>query len=204
MFAVKAGYKGMLMIIDELVNIYRIPHYVSRQYNYEKILTIYNDIMQGKARYLGVIMSGTPQCIEDGRRGVFSYEALKSRLEVSRFADENTRDLLSPIIRLKALTPEEMYVLVEKLAQIHGQVYNYEPKLTPAELTFFIKNEFSRVGASSNITPREMIRDFIRICDIILQNPHKTIANILGGDFSYAESTELNEQVGNEFKGFEL
>jgi ABC-type polysaccharide/polyol phosphate transport system ATPase subunit len=204
LFAVKAGYSGMLMIVDELVNIFKIPNSVSRQYNYEKILTIYNDIMQGKAGYLGVIMSGTPQCIEDTRRGVFSYEALKSRLEGSRFADENTRDLLSPIIRLKALTPDEMYVLAEKLSKIHGQVYHYEPHFAQEDLAYFIKREFARVGASGNITPREMIRDFIQICDIILQNPDRTIRSILGGNFAYAQNMELGEPVQDEFKGFEI
>ena len=96
----------------------KISHSVSRQYNYEKILTIYNDIMQGKAQYLGVLMGGTPQGIEDTRRGLFSYEALKSRLESSRFSDSHTRDLLSPIIRLKTLEPTEMYVLIENYERI--------------------------------------------------------------------------------------
>ncbi|MDR1699853.1 MAG: ATP-binding protein [Lachnoclostridium sp.] len=202
LFVVKAGYSGMLMLIDELVNIYKIPHSVSRQYNYEKILTIYNDIMQGKAQYLGVIMGGTPQGIEDARRGVFSYDALKSRLENSRFSDDNTHDLLSPIIRLKTLEPSEMYVLAEKLEQIHALVYEYAPKLTEEELTLFIKSEFQRVGANLNITPREIIRDFIEILNIILQNPEKTMKSILGGnDFEYADG---EEQIQDEFKGFEI
>lgn len=205
MFVVKAGYKGMLMMIDELVNLFKIPNSVSRQNNYEKILTIYNDIMQGKAQYLGVIMGGTPQCIEDARRGVFSYEALKSRLENSRFSDGKTRDLLSPIIRLKTLTPEEMYFLVQKLEGIHALVYQYEPKLKPETLQYFIKTEFARVGAGQNITPREIIRDFIEILNIILQNPHKTLEGILGGEsFEYAVSTGNNETIYDEFKGFEL
>ena len=216
-FAVKAGYSGMLMLIDELVNIYKISHTVSRQYNYEKVLSIYNDVMQGKARYLGVIMCGTPQAIEDPRRGVFSYEALRSRLEGSRFADAGARDLLSPIIRLKALDPEEMYVLVEKLEQIHGQVYGYAPKLTPEELAFFIKSEYERVGADQNTTPREIIRDFIEILNIILQNPDKSIAGILGGgDFAFTpggEDASAGEGAGGDiatgeisdaFKGFSI
>ena len=203
MFVVKSGYKGMIMMIDELVNLFRIPNKVSRQKNYEKILTMYNDIMQGKAQYLGVIMGGTPQCIEDTRRGVFSYEALKSRLQNSRFADGNTRDLLSPIIKLKTLTPEEMYFLVQKLESIHGLVYKYEPRLTSETLQYFIKTEFSRVGAGQNITPREIIRDFIEILNIILQNPDKTLESILGGDgFAYATSTENEQTIHDEFKGF--
>jgi hypothetical protein len=201
LFVVKAGYRGMLMLVDELVNIYKIPHSISRQYNYEKILSIYNDVMQGKARHLGVIMSGTPQCVEDARRGVFSYEALKSRLESSRFVDGDTRDLLSPIIRLKPLEPTEIYVLLEKLEQIHGQVYGYAPALSPEELTVFIEREYVRVGADQNITPREIIRDFIQVLDILLQNPGKTMQSILGGSFEFSKSMAAG---GDIFSGFEI
>jgi len=205
LFVVKAGYKGMLMLIDELANIYKVSNSASRQNNYEKILMMYNDIMQGKAQYLGVIMGGTPQCIEDARRGLFSYEALKSRLENSKFMDANTRDLLSPIIRLQTLKPEEMYVLVEKLEQIHGKAYKYPPTLTHDEIEYFIQSEYERVGADQNITPREIIRDFIEILNIILQNPQKTISRILkGDDFKFAVNEDGDEQIQDEFVGFEI
>ena len=85
-FLVQAGYAGLLVLIDELVNIYKVPNSITRQYNYEKILTMYNDTLQGKAQHLGIIMGGTPQCVEDKRRGVYSYEALRSRLAEGRFA----------------------------------------------------------------------------------------------------------------------
>ena len=204
MFVVKAGFKGMLMIIDELVHLCTIPNSISRQYNYEKILAIYNDIMQGKARHIGVIMGNTPDGM-DIRRGVFSYKALRSRLESSRFSDESTRDLLSPIIRLKTLTPEEMYFLIQKLEKIHGQVYKYEPNMSSEDLQFFIKTEYGRVGAGQNITPREIIRDFIEVLNIILQNPGKTVQGILGGDgFEYSQMSENEEIIHSEFKGFEI
>ena len=193
------------MLIDELVNISRIPHTVSRQYNYEMLLSIYNDIMQGKARHLGVLFCGTPQSIEDPRRGIFSYEALRSRLESSRFADEGSRDLLSPIIRLDTLEPAEMYILVEKLEQIHALVYGYEPGLTNDELAFFVQSEYSRLGADQNITPREIIRDFIGILNIIMQNPSRTLRQILGGeDFEYAVNDGDDSGVKDAFTGFEI
>ena len=122
LFLKQAGYAGLLVCIDELVNIYKIPHAITRQYNYEKILTMYNDTLQGKAHYLGIIMGGTPQCMEDPRRGVYSYEALRSRLAEGHFAGEH-KDLLAPVIRLQPLTSDEMLVLVEKLAEIHGALY---------------------------------------------------------------------------------
>ena len=203
LFVVKAGYRGLLMLIDELVNISKIPHSVSRQYNYEKILSIYNDVMQGKAQYLGVMICGTPQSIEDPRRGIYSYEALRSRLENSRFSDSSARDLLSPIIRLKTLEPTEMYILVEKLEQIHALVYDYQPKLSQDEMTFFIQNEYARVGADQNITPREIIRDFIEVLNIILQNPSKDMRGILGGDdFTRASGQGDDEPEGDAFSGF--
>ena len=124
-FLKKAGYGGLLILIDELVNIYKIPNSITRQYNYEKILTMYNDTLQGKARNLGIIMSGTPQCVEDVRRGLFSYEALKSRLEDGRFGGEGVKDMLAPIIRLAPLAHEEMLVLIEKLAAIHAGLFGY-------------------------------------------------------------------------------
>lgn len=151
-FIVHAGYKGLLVIVDELVNIFKIPQSAVRQNNYEKILTMYNDVLQGKARNIGFFLGGTPQCIEDKYKGVFSYEALRSRLSEGRFAEGGGRDMLSPIIRLNMLNEEELYVLIEKLVQMHAQLFEYSPKITHEELVRFLQIEFNRVGAESHIT----------------------------------------------------
>lgn len=143
---------------------------------------MYNDVLQGKARHIGFLLGGTPQCIEDKYRGVFSYEALRSRLAEGRFASEDTQDLLSPIIRLSMLTSEEMYVLIEKLMHMHGQLFGYEPRLTQEELIRFLTIEYNRVGADTHITPREIIRDFIELLNILLQNPGRRVEEILGGE----------------------
>ena len=184
-FLVCSGYKGMLVLIDELVNLYKIPNAITRQYNYEKILTMYNDTLQGKAQHLGVIMGGTPTSIEDRRRGVFSYEALRSRLAQGRFAREDLKDMLAPIIRLQPLTYEELLVLIEKLMQIHAGYFGWTPTLTENDLVDFLKIEFGRVGADTHLTPREVIRDFIELLDILCQNPDANVAELLqsvGGD----------------------
>lgn len=184
-FLVCSGYKGMLVLIDELVNLYKIPNAITRQYNYEKILTMYNDTLQGKAQYLGMIMGGTPTSIEDRRRGVFSYEALRSRLAQGRFAREDLKDMLAPIIRLQPLTYEELLVLIEKLMQIHAGYFGWTPTLTENDLVDFLKIEFGRVGADMHLTPREVIRDFIELLDILCQNPDANVAELLqsvGGD----------------------
>ena len=181
-FLVGAGYKGMLVMIDELVNLYKIPNAITRQNNYEKILTMYNDTLQGKAQYLGIIMGGTPQSIKDRRRGVFSYEALRSRLTQGRFAREDMTDMLAPVIHLQPLTYEELLVLAEKLADIHAGYFGYERKVTTDDLVRFLQIEFGRVGADSHLTPREVIRDFIELLDIMYQNPQASVVELLASE----------------------
>ncbi len=202
----QAGYTGMIIFIDELVNIYKIPNSITRQYNYEKMLTMYNDTLQGKARHLGIIMGATPQTVEDKHRGIFSYEALRSRLSEGKFSRPGTRDLLAPIIRLEALTAEEMLVLCEKLSAMHSQLYGYDNRLTTNDLTIFIKTEFSRIGADQNITPREVIRDFIEVSDLLYQNPGLRLQDLLeSGDFEFAKSDAVSDTVENQdFAEFEV
>ena len=203
-FLKQAGYAGMLVLIDELVNIYKIPNAITRQYNYEKILTMYNDAMQGKARHIGFILCGTPQCMEDPRRGVYSYEALRSRLAEGHFRAEH-KDLLSPVIRLLPLTNEEMLILIEKLADIHAGLYEYKQIVNAQDMVDFIEIEFGRIGADTHITPREVIRDFIEVLDIIYQNPGMTVRTLLGSDsFHYAQNAVNEEPTQDEFAEFSL
>lgn len=203
-FLKQAGYAGMLVLIDELVNIYKIPNAITRQYNYEKILTMYNDAMQGKAHHIGFLLGGTPQCMEDPRRGVYSYEALRSRLAEGHFSGEH-KDLLSPVIRLLPLTNEEMLILIEKLADIHAGLYEYQQIVTQQDMVDFIQVEFGRIGADSHITPREVIRDFIEVLDIVYQNPQVKVRELLGSDqFHYAQNAVLEETAGGNFAEFEI
>lgn len=201
----QAGYAGLMIMIDELVNIYKIPNAISRQYNYEKILTMYNDTLQGKAKYLGIIMCGTPQAIEDRRRGVYSYEALRSRLATGKFAQAGVRDMYAPVIKLEPLTAEEMLVLTEKLADMHAGLYGYERTITDDVLVQFIKIEYARVGADTNITPREIIRDFIELLDIVWQNPQTDIQTLLNSDqFSYAKSEAVSDNQEKDYTEFQI
>lgn len=203
-FLKQAGYAGMLVLIDELVNIYKIPNAITRQYNYEKILTMYNDAMQGKAQHIGFILCGTPQCMEDPRRGVYSYEALRSRLAEGHFSTEH-KDLLSPVIRLLPLTNEEMLILIEKLADIHAGLYEYKQIVAQQDMVDFIEIEFSRIGADTHITPREVIRDFIEVLDIIYQNPGMKVSTLLGSEsFTYAQNAVNEETTHAEFAEFDL
>ena len=200
-----AGYAGMMIFIDELVNLYKIPNAVTRQYNYEKLLTMYNDTLQGKARYLGIIMGATPQALEDKRRGIYSYEALRSRLSEGKFSRPGARDLLAPVIRLEPLTPEEMLVLCEKLSDMHAGFYGYERTIGDSELADFIRMEFGRIGADQNITPREVIRDFIELLDLLYQNPSMTPEELLKSEeFSFAKSAAVSDEAEGSFMEFTI
>ncbi|MBR0515814.1 MAG: ATP-binding protein [Eubacterium sp.] len=196
-FMVKAGYSGLYIMVDELVNLYKLTNTVTRQNNYEKMLAMYNDCMQGKAHYLGIIMCGTPECMQDKRRGIYSYEALRSRLDRGRFSGE-FKDMLAPVIELSILSYEEMYILLEKLSALHSGLYGYDRVPDKDEMIFFLKTEYERIGAEKLITPREVIRDYIEVLDIIFQEENVDIKDLLGsGSFQFAK-TELEEKAESE------
>ena len=204
-FLARAGYKGMLLMIDELVNLFRIPHRVTRQYNYEKILMMYNDTLQGKAKHIGILMCATPQCLEDPEKGIFSYDALRSRLTQGRFSLPGAQDMLAPIIRLEPLRYEELMVLCEKLTCLHAGLYDYEARVAPEEYVAFLKAEFERVGAATHITPREIIRDFIELLNILWQNPGSTLGGILKeGGFEFASNEQTIAAQQDAYAEFEV
>ncbi len=202
-FLVKAGYKGMLILIDELVNIYKLPNSVTRQYNYEKILSMYNDTLQGKVNNLGIIMCGTPQCLEDTRKGIYSYEALRSRLESGWISEGENSDMLAPVIKLSPLSHEETFVLLEKLSNIHSELYEYNSTISDKDILGFLKVEYKRIGAETLITPREIIRDYIELLNILYQNKNKTFDDILNSSgFTFTEL--VKDEVEEEFAEFTI
>ncbi|WP_286139404.1 BREX system ATP-binding domain-containing protein [Faecalibaculum rodentium] len=171
----------------------------------KKMLTMYNDTLQGKAKYLGIIMGATPQAVEDRRRGVYSYEALRSRLAEGKFSRPGARDMLAPVIRLEPLTAAEMLVLCDKLAAMHAGLYGYSQSVTDEDLAEFIKIEFSRVGADSNITPREVIRDFIELLDLMYQHPEMKLADLLASEeFAWTKSEAVSNDAAAAFAEFTL
>ena len=197
LFVKKAGYKGLLVFIDEGVNLYKINHKQARDSNYEKVLTVFNDTMQGKAEYIGVFMSGTPQFIYDERRGLFSYEALRSRLADNRFAVQGFVDFTSPVIKLNQLSSEEIYLLLERLCELHSSHYSYENTLGKDELTTFLNTVLGRLGADQLLTPREVTRDFLGLLNILHQNPGTTFDTLIneqgfnGRDFNIIAKSSL-------------
>ena len=173
-------------MIDECVNLYKITNRISRENNYEKILSMFNDTLQGKAEGLALLLGGTPQFLEDTRRGLFSYEALKSRLAEGQFngvgAGNTTayKNMLGPVIRLRRLSDDEMFALIARIARLHGQNYNWTPRMTTEEMTVFLRLCLTRAGADAMITPREIIRDFCTVLNILWQNPEATFADVIG------------------------
>lgn len=190
LFIHEAGYKGLLIFLDEGVNLYKISHKQARESNYEKLLTIYNDTMQGKAKHIGVFFSGTPQFIYDERRGLFSYEALRSRLAGHRFSNQGFIDYTGPVIQLEQLSPEEIYLLMERLCLLHSSHFSYECPLGEEELTTFLNLIASRLGADKLLTPREITRDFLGLLTILKQNPDLTFNALVSDQNFTVESAD--------------
>lgn len=179
-FMSKIGYKGLLLFIDEGVNLYKITNTVSRQSNYEKLLTIFNDTMQGKAQHLGIFLGGTPQFVEDQRRGLFSYDALRSRLVAGRFGEgAGMLHYAGPILRLEMLSHAEILVLLEKLRDLHASHYGYESSLDQGQLTRFMESELGRMGADALLTTREVVRDFMDLLNTLHQYPDRGFDQLL-------------------------
>lgn len=179
-FVKDVGYRGLVIFIDEAVNLYKISNKASRNNNYERLLTVFNDTLQGKAQYLSVVVGATPQMVEDPNRGLYSYEALRSRLVESRFVRNGMRDLSGPMIRLEVLSPTEIYVLLQRLRELHGMQYGYTPRVTDAQIQSFMTEVVNRLGADQLLTPREVIRDYVTVLNLLQQNPSLTFDGVIG------------------------
>jgi hypothetical protein len=176
----RMGYRGLVVFVDECVNLYKITHRVSRENNYEKILSMFNDTLQGRAPGLALILGGTPQFLEDPRRGLFSYEALRSRLCDSRFALDGFKNLIGPVIRLRRLSDDELFALIRRVTNLYAQNYRWTPRISEEEQIAFLRICLERAGANDMITPREMLRDYMTVLNILMQNENATFADIVG------------------------
>ena len=193
----KIGYRGLVVFIDECVNLYKIPNRISRENNYEKILSMFNDTLQGRAPGLDIIFGGTPQFLEDTRRGLFSYEALRSRLCDSRFALDGFKNLIGPVIRLRRLTDDELFALIQRITALYSQYYNWECTVTNEDRLKFLNICLSRAGADSMITPREMLRDYMTVLNILMQNPEASFDDVVGSHVTL-KTEQKNEEIPEE------
>ena len=168
---VSIGYAGFMINLDEAINLYKISTSAMREKNYEKILTIYNDCFQGKVSNLFINFAGTKEVLENPRRGLFSYQALKSRLETNKFETLEIRDFAQPVIRLLPLNDNEIFVLLKKLKAVFDFHYSVELDVSESDIHQFMEELYNKPGAAEFLTPREVIRDFLNILSIIRQNP---------------------------------
>ena len=176
-----AGFSGLLVSLDELVNLYKLANTQARNANYEQILRILNDSLQGTAVGLGFVLGGTPEFLLDTRRGLYSYPALQSRLAQNTFTSGELVDFSGPVVRLSSLTPEDFYVLLQKVRHVYagGVPENY---LLPDNGIFsFMEHCSNRIGETYFRTPRTTITAFINLLAVLEQNPGTQWESLLGG-----------------------
>lgn len=191
-----AGYEGLLVNLDEMVNLYKLSHGGARQSNYEKLLSIVNDGLQGQTVGLGFLFAGTPDFLTDSKRGLYSYEALRSRLSESTFASDELIDMSGPVIRLSNLTQEDMYVLLQNLRHVHAGGDPEKYAVPDEALEAFMKHCYEQVGSAYFQTPRNTIKEFLSFLAILEQNPSVSWEDLIG-------DIDIDRDTGNTTHGTE-
>lgn len=175
-----AGFEGMLICLDELVNLYKLSNVQARNSNYEQILRILNDSLQGTAVGLGFIMGGTPDFLMDTRRGLYSYSALQSRLAENTFAVKGLVDYSGPVLRLSNLSPEDFYILLGKIRHVFAYGKTDDHLIPDDALKAFMEHCSKRIGDAYFRTPRNTITSFVNLLSVLEQNRQTTWQDILG------------------------
>ena len=197
-FIKQIGYSGFVINFDEAINLYKITHSQTREKNYETILKMFNDTIQGNLEGIYLTIGGTPEFLEDERRGLFSYEALRSRLQGNKFETEEYRDLAQPVMKLNPLSHNENFVLLQKLREIHSIYNKYNSDITDEELKEFLKKLYSRPGAMKNITTRDIVRSFIDALNILYQNEFYDRTKIFG-ETNVDASNSIEDKLASRF-----
>lgn len=204
-----AGFAGLLISLDELVNLYKLANTRARNANYEQILRIFNDSLQGTAVGLGFVLGGTPEFLLDTRRGLYSYPALQSRLAQNSFASNGLVDFSGPVIRLSSLTPEDFYVLLQKIRLVYafGDVEKF--LVSDQGISSFMEHCSKRIGDAYFRTPRTTITAFVNMLAVLDQNPGVAWQDLLGGieiaaDTGGAADQQVEADEGDEFASFKM
>lgn len=179
--AITAGYQGLYVCLDELVNLYKITNAVSRRANYEDLLSMLNNTLQGNIHGLGIVLSGTPEFLTDTRRGLYSYEALRSRLAENSLAQQNgLKDYNSTVLRLANLTKEEMFVLLKNIRRVFASGDpDIEERLTDNAITAFLQHCYEKIGENYFRTPRNTIKGFIDLVSLMQQYPEIDLKSLI-------------------------
>lgn len=178
---VSIGYSGFVINLDEAVNLFKIAHPGMRQRNFEKLLSMYNDCFQGKVEHLFFNVAGTNETLEDSKKGFYSYDALKTRLKINKFETQQLRDYSQPVVRLMPLSHDEIFVLLYNLRAIFAFNYNCEPDFSDKDIQVFMEEIYNKPDATEFLTPREVIRDFLNILNILRQNPEADKQELFAG-----------------------
>jgi BREX system ATP-binding protein BrxC/D len=190
-----AGYKGLLVCLDEMVNLYKLANGKARNTNYEQILRIVNDCLQGTVEGLGFLFGGTPEFLTDTRRGLYSYEALQSRLAENSFATEGISDLSGPTMRLSNLSPEDVFVLLGKIRNIFARGDSKQYLVPDEALEAFMTHCNERVGEAYYRTPRNTIKEFVHLLAVLEQQPELQWSAVLGRVEPQLESNPDDEPL---------
>lgn len=174
-----AGYDGLLVNIDEMVNLYKLTNTQARNGNYEQLLRILNDCLQGSAEGIGFLFGVTPESLMNTRRGIYSYEALRSRLAENTYATDGLIDLSGPVVRLANLSPEDMYVLLMNLRHVHAGGHEDAYLLPDEGLEAFMAHCRDRIGDAYFRTPRNTVTQFINLLAVLEQNPGQRWQDLL-------------------------
>jgi hypothetical protein len=203
-FVADIGYKGLLVILDEAVHLYKITTSTSRQNNYDKLLVMFNDAMQGRVSHLAMLIGGTPQFLEDPRRGLYSDPAWQRRTADSRVVKVGVKDVSGPAIRLEPLTQEQILQLLYRLAEVHALHHNSQHGLAAQDLQAFLDVITSRLGAEALLTPGEIVRNFMSVLNILHEQPKLSLSQVIQGDrFQPTRPSQLPRTDGDsEFAEF--
>lgn len=196
------GYSGLIINFDEAINLYKITHPQTREKNYETILKIFNDTLQGSLEGMYITFGGTPEFLEDERKGLFSYQALKRRLISNKYETDEFRDMAQPVIKLLPLDHNDTFILVSKLKEIHEAHYNYQSNINQEDIINFLKNAFEKIGAKENLHVGHIIKDFLGALNILHQNPQYDKYEIFG-QLEVANSTSSQSSSFSRFSTLE-
>ena len=192
-FVREAGYKGLVVVLDEMVNLYKLVNSRSRNANYEQILRVLNDVLQGSASYVGFVMGGTPEFLMDTRRGLYSYPALQSRLAENTFARNGLVDLSGPVIGLQNLSPEDLYVLLDNIRAVFAAGANGNALVPRDALQVFMTHCSKRIGDAYFRTPRNTVKAFVSLLSVIEQNPGTDWRRLMGDVDIAADSGDAQD-----------
>lgn len=194
-FVKLAGYDGFLVVLDEMVNLFKLVNAQARNQNYEQILRIVNDVLQGNVEHLGVLFGGTPEFLMDSRRGLYSYEALRSRLAENSFAQGGYVDVSGPVIRLQSLSAEELYVLLTKLRHMFSCGDEAKHLVPDEALHAFMEHCSNRIGDAYFRTPRNTIKAFLDLLSVLEQNPDARWDELLNKVEIVQDSPQAEEDI---------